>query len=170
MLFECIPSWVTRGGGLRIYRFERTPGNFSFSTLALKIQDKTKLHFWKFHKNALCPSEIPKPKSKGHENSIWFFLDYPWKLHFFLIEPEISTTYFFSTTGNSMFSTPIPPPPPTHTHTHTYTHTPRPSCLDFFWNSPLLKLLVVLSSLSRLGKTHHSNFQSNINLVDRIGS
>ena len=39
--------------------------------------DKTTLRPWKFHRIVLQPLEIPKPKTKTHENSTRFFLDHP---------------------------------------------------------------------------------------------
>ena len=50
-----------RGGGLRIYLFENTPGIFYFFTLPLEIPDKIKLNSWIFHKIVLKLLEIPRP-------------------------------------------------------------------------------------------------------------
>ena len=56
-----------------------------FFTLLLEIQDKTKLHPWKFHKVGLDALEIPRPETKTpgpvSGNSPLFFLGHPWKCH-----------------------------------------------------------------------------------------
>ena len=73
---------TNRGGGeAEDITFENPPGIFNFFTLSLEIPDKTKLHYWKFHKIMLDPSEIPRPKTKTLGNSPSFFLGHPWKFH-----------------------------------------------------------------------------------------
>ena len=59
-----------------------------------------------------------KIKFKTHGNFAWVFLEHPWKFHCFFNWPLEFPQFFFNTPGNSMSSTP-------------------PTCLDFFWNSPM---------------------------------
>ena len=88
----------------------------------------------------LHPLEIPRSKTKTHENSTCFYLHHPYKFNFcpwkfrkiqtftlvklcytfwssleiallFQLTPRISTWYFFNTPGNSMSSTPLSPAP-----------------------------------------------------------
>ena len=60
-----------------------------FFTLLPEIQDKTKLHSWKFHKVGLDALEIWRPETKtpgpAPGNSPLFFLGHPWNSTLFLI-------------------------------------------------------------------------------------
>ena len=80
--YRLIPE-KTKLGDLRIYFSEKTPEIFRFVTLPLEILDKTRLYRWKFHRIVLHPFETPRPKTKTHGNSTWFFLDHLWTFHFF---------------------------------------------------------------------------------------
>ena len=59
-------------------------GIFRFVNLPLEIPEKTSLHPWKFYKIVRYHLEIPRSKTKTPiEVPNDFFLDYPWKFHFF---------------------------------------------------------------------------------------
>ena len=62
---------------------KKSPEIFRFVTLHLEIPDKTRIDSWKFCKIVWHPLEIPRLKTKIHGNYIWFFLEHPWKSHFF---------------------------------------------------------------------------------------
>ena len=44
---------------------------------------------------------IPKSKTKTHWNFTWFFLEFPWKFHFFFYSPLEFPHFFFNILGNS---------------------------------------------------------------------
>ena len=88
-----------------------------FSLLPLEIPEKTSFHPWKFWKIVWDCSEIPRSKTKTHENSTWVFLEHPYKFHFFFNWPlEIP---------HALLSIPLEVP------------CLQPPYLDFFWNSLL---------------------------------
>ena len=99
---------------------KKNPGIFRFVTLPVKIPDKMKVRPWNLKLSYKTLIETPRPKTKTHGgNSTWFFLmTPPWKLHPFFADPwNFHSLFFFSTPRNSMSSF---------------------SCLDYFWNSPLI--------------------------------
>ena len=60
-----------------------------------KTPDKMNLHPWKFYKIMLYPLEFPRPETKIFGNFTRFFLDHPWKFHFFFIDPWKFHILFF---------------------------------------------------------------------------
>ena len=71
-----------------------------FLTLPWKIWTKQNfLNPWKFCKIVLHPLEIQRSNAKTYENATWFFLDHPWKFHFY--SRKFWTNQIF-TLGNSV--------------------------------------------------------------------
>ena len=68
------------GGGEDILYFSQNPLEiFTFVTLPVEKN----FHLWKFWKLVWHPLEIVRSKTKTHGNSTRFFLEHPWKFHFF---------------------------------------------------------------------------------------
>ena len=74
-------------GGLGYTFLKSPPGNFTFVTLSQEIPEKKSFYRWKFCKFVWHPLEIPKSKTKTHENSALVFLENPWNFHFFFNWP-----------------------------------------------------------------------------------
>ena len=67
-------------GGEDILYFSQNPLEiFTFVTLPVEKN----FHLWKFWKLVWHPLEILRSKTKIHGNSTRFFLEHPWKFHFF---------------------------------------------------------------------------------------
>ena len=98
--------------------FEKTPGNFRFLILSLKISDKRKVPPWKLCKVVLYLLEILRPKTKSNENSTCF-LDHPYL--------EVPCCFYLINVWKLYW--PFPQYP-------WKLHIITPSCLDIFLNKP----------------------------------
>ena len=114
-----IPENIQTGRGSWGYTFlTKLPRIFKFITLPLEIPEKASfLHPWKFCK-------IVWHSAKTYENSIWVFLEHPWKFHFYFGWP-LEFPHAFSSISRE-----VP--------------CPQPRCLDFFWNS-LFEVVFILN-------------------------
>ena len=82
-----IPEKKPNRGGWGYTFLKEIPGIFRFVILPIEIPEKTSFHPWKFCKVVWHPLEIPSSKTKTYGNSIWVFLEDPWKFHFFFNWP-----------------------------------------------------------------------------------
>ena len=76
---------------------KKNPGIFRFVLLPLEIQNKIKLHLWKFHQIVSHPLEFQRSKTNTHRNFTLFFawscLEIPL---LFLLTLGVSRFYFFN--------------------------------------------------------------------------
>ena len=112
-------------GWLRIY-FSENPTSRNFSDLSLypkEFQKKTCFYAWELFKNLWNHLEITRSKAKTHGSYMKLikFLYIPGNSSSSVTNPGNSTSYFFNTTGNHLFSIP---------------------CLDFLLTSPFWGVLV----------------------------
>ena len=101
--------WKKSKWGLKIYFPEPSPPSpqiFRFVTLPLEIPEKASFYSWKFCKIVLHPLKILRSKTKTHGNSMWIFLQHPWKFHALNCSPPPLPDWVFS--GIAQYPIPCP--------------------------------------------------------------